>query len=240
MKPNVLDLYHGDNRDAVPDFHAISGAGIWAIIHKTSQGNAMVDKQYAPRRLAATSAGLLWGAYHFMDATDPIDQAKHFLSVAEPDANTLLACDYEKSSATPALHQCKDFMAYVDANAPGQTTCVLYSGDLIRETLQPPKGGHQNPAMLGAEMFFAQHRLWLAEYGPHANIPWPWSDKTISDMWRNPFLWQFSGSGRINPIIGAVDLNFYAGTKDQLAANWAQLQAPTPNPAAAASQTDNG
>jgi lysozyme len=231
MKANILDMYHGDNRDEVPDMVSLRANGIWAVIHKTSQGNAMVDRQYAPRRAAGIAAGLLWGAYHFMDATDPIDQAKHFLDVAQPDANTLLACDFEKSTSTPALHQCKDFMAYVDQNAPGNVMCVLYSGDLIRESLRPNAGGHQAQNMPGAEMFFAQHRLWLAEYGPHANVPWPWSDKTLSKMWAQPFLWQFSETGRVNPIIGNVDLNFYAGTNDDLKNNWASLSTPTPNPA---------
>jgi GH25 family lysozyme M1 (1,4-beta-N-acetylmuramidase) len=232
MTPNVLDLYHGDNRDAVPNFTEIRDNGIWAIIHKASQGNAMTDKQYAPRRAAALADGLLWGAYHFMDASDPVVQAKHFLDVAQPDDNTLLACDFEKSSSTPSLHQAKDFMAYVDANAPGQVTCVLYSGDLIRESLRTNAGGHQAQGMAGAEMFFAQHRLWLAEYGPHANIPWPWSDKMLSQNWSSPFLWQYSEKGKINPILGNVDLNFYAGSLDDLKANWASLSSPTPNPAA--------
>jgi lysozyme len=231
MTPNVLDMYHGDNREEVPNMVEIQQQGIFAIIHKASQGNAMVDKQYAPRRAAALSAGLLWGAYHFMDSSDPIIQAKAFLAAAAPDENILLACDFEKSSATPALHQCKDFMSYVDQNAPGQVTCVLYSGDLIRESLRPNAGGHQAQGMAGAEMFFAQHRIWLAEYGPHANVPWPWSDKTLSKNWSAPFLWQYSEKGRVNPVLGNVDLNFYAGNADQLKANWASLTSPTPNPA---------
>jgi len=229
---NVLDLYHGDNREAVPDFAALRINGIWAIIHKATQGMAMVDKTYSARRDAAVKAGLLWGAYHFLTAdADGATQAEKFLATAAPDENTLLACDFERSKSTPALHQCLDFMSYVDQNAPGQTTCVLYSSDLIRETLRKPVGGHRADAMNGAEMFFAQHRLWLAEYGPHANVPWPWSDKTLSAMWSAPFLWQFKAVGKINPIIGAVDLNHYAGTFDQLKANWSSLVTETPNPA---------
>ena len=31
--------------------------------------------------MGALQAGLLWGAYHYADATDPVRQADHFLSV---------------------------------------------------------------------------------------------------------------------------------------------------------------
>lgn len=229
---NVIDMFHGNNREEIPDMVALKSNGIFGIIHKTGQGTTMVDKTYGPRRAAAVKAGLLWGAYHFLTgSSSAIDQAKFFLDHAQPDENTLLACDFEKSNATPALHQCLDFMSYVDQNSPGQITCVLYSGDLIRETLKPVRGGHQAQGMTGAEMFFAQHRLWLAEYGPHANIPWPWSDKTLSQMWQQPFLWQFSEIGRVNPIVGNSDLNYYPGSFDALKANWASLQQATPNPA---------
>jgi len=231
-KANVLDLYHGDNREAVPDFAALFINGIFGCIHKVSQGVHMVDKTYAPRRKAASGTSLLWGGYHFLTADAPgEDQAKFFLDNATPDENTLLACDFEKSSATPSLQQCRDFMAYVDLNAPAQTTCVLYSSDLIRETLRPQLAGHRSADMLGIEMFFAQHRLWLAEYGPHPNVPWPWSDKTISLMWSAPFLWQFMDTGRVNPIVGNVDVNYYPGSFDELKANWTSLSSATPNPA---------
>jgi lysozyme len=231
MTPNVLDLYHGDNREAVPDFKSISENGIWAIIHKSSQGHAYQDPTYKARRTAATAAGLLWGAYHFMDASDAIEQAKFFLEMAAPDDNTLLACDFEKSTSTPALHQVMDFMSYVDQNSPGNLHCVLYGSDLVRESLQPIQGGNQSQSMRGAEIFFAQHRLWLAEYGPHSKVPWPWSDKDISKMWENPFLWQYSETGKVNPILGNVDLNVYTGTQDDLKKNWAMLATATPNPA---------
>ena len=231
MRPNVLDLYHGDNRELVPNFAAVKQNGIFAIIHKSTQGMNYVDKTYAARKGAALDAGLLWGAYHFLThASNGADQAKFMLDTITPDANTMIACDFEKSAATPTLQQCMDFMSYIDANAPGNVSCVLYSGDLIRETLRPLHGGHQAQVMNGAEMFFAQHRLWLAEYGPHSNLPWPWSDHALSSMWRNPWLWQYSGSGRVNPVIGAVDLNYYPGEFYQLKSNWTTLTTPTPNP----------
>jgi|SRR5216684_5844252 len=236
MQPNLLDLYHGDNRDAQIDFVTLAQVGIWGIIHKASQGLNWKDPKFVQRVGDAHAAGLLCGAYHYLDASDAIKQASNFLeSIARigdiAKGNFLIAADYEKSADGnhPALHQLQDFMAYVDKNVPG-TLCVLYSGDLIRETLKPVVGGHVSADMIGVSDFFRQHRLWLAEYGPHENIPWPWSEtvspvrESINDraVFENTgaWLWQFNGHGRMPKIIGDTDLNYYSGTKEQLAAEW--------------------
>ena len=92
INPKVVDLYHGDG---VTDFAAAYAFGIRGIIHKATQGTDIADPAYAARRKLAADAGLLWGAYHFNSGDDPALQAKHFLSVAEPDATTLLALDFE-------------------------------------------------------------------------------------------------------------------------------------------------
>jgi hypothetical protein len=64
MQPLVIDIYHGD---AVQDFARVKAAGIIGVIHKASQGGAVVDRAYASRRKLALAAGLKWGAYHFFD-----------------------------------------------------------------------------------------------------------------------------------------------------------------------------
>src|SRR6185436_14316090 len=61
------------------------------------------------RQTAAARAGLLWGAYHFGDATDPIRQAEFFLNTVgsqwrgpsiHPDG-VLLVLDFEKNGHYP-------------------------------------------------------------------------------------------------------------------------------------------
>lgn len=210
---NILDMFHGDNREKPIDFAALMNAGIFAVIHKASQGSNYTDARYLQRAAAAKQAGMLWGAYHFLDASDPEKQAKHFLSVVNPtpDDNICLIADYEKTKGdTPSLHQLGTFMSYIDANVDG-ASCVCYSGDLIRETLTDHIGGHQADDMKGSMNYFGSHRLWLAEYGPHENIPKPWS---------KAWAWQFSETGREPGIVGNVDLNWYDGTREQLAAEW--------------------
>ena len=88
---------------------------------------------------------------------------------------------------------------------------VLYSGALIKDQL----GGT-------VDAFFGGHRLWLAQYGPTPKV---------QKSWHSYWLWQYSGDG-IGPLphdcpgipgnsAGKIDCNTYAGSPDQLAAEWA-------------------
>jgi lysozyme len=106
-KPLVVDIYYGDR---VQDFAQTKASGIVGVIHKATEGRGFVDKLYAARRklwLDGGKAALAqpdgssvpvaakWGAYHFFHGDDPVAEAEHFLAVAEPDADTLVALDWE-------------------------------------------------------------------------------------------------------------------------------------------------
>lgn len=221
-KINVLDMFHGDNREALPDFRTLKNFGVHATIHKASQGIHYADPKYKARRAVCQDAGMLWGAYHFLDSSPAADQADFFLNScgASNGDPILLAADYETSNQPPSLLQLMEFLKIVDAATPSR--CVIYSGNLIRETLRPPGGGFRSPQMVGSEQFFQTHRLWLAEYGPHERIPFPWCEK-ISEEIPAPgvFLWQFTDRAHVNPIIGNVDGNFFDGDFAALAKGWA-------------------
>lgn len=226
---NVIDMYHG-NAVKTSDFVALKANGVFAIIHKASQGSHYTDPFYAQRKQAALAAGMLWGAYHFLDASNVNDQVSNFLSVAVTDPGAdpiLLACDYENSNSQPSLQQLYQFMAQVDRLSPPGVQCALYSGNLIRETLRPQAGGHQDQTMVGVETFFQQHRLWLAEYGPKENIPWPWNSSIVKSSDQSTaipppgvFLWQFTENARMRPLVGATDGNFFDGSFEDLQKRW--------------------
>ena len=63
-----------------PDFVGMASEGIVGVIHEATYPRLERDARYYERQRAALEAGLLWGAYHFGDATNPIGQADHFLS----------------------------------------------------------------------------------------------------------------------------------------------------------------
>src|SRR5204862_2435608 len=75
---NVVNLSHYDMMR--PDFAAMKSEGIVGIIHEATYPRLDRDSQYAFRHQAAAQAGLLWGAYHYADATGPVRQADHLRS----------------------------------------------------------------------------------------------------------------------------------------------------------------
>src|SRR5882757_9631 len=91
-KPLVIDIYYGDE---VQDFALTKAFGIVGVIHKASEATGFVDKLYGARRKHATDLGMKWGAYHFFHGAEPVKEADHFLAVAEPDIDTLVALDWE-------------------------------------------------------------------------------------------------------------------------------------------------
>ncbi|HVT27649.1 MAG TPA: glycoside hydrolase family 25 protein [Lacipirellulaceae bacterium] len=208
--PLVLDLSH---HDEVEDWGKVYASGIRGVIHKATQGGSFVDGDYAKRKAAAKAAGLLFGAYHFADASDVTKQVEHFLSVAGTEPDTLLALDYEPNRTnTMSLAQAKQFLQLV-YDKTGQRP-IIYSGNLLKEQLKK------------ADPFFSSHRLWLAQYGPKARLP-----NGFSSYW----LWQYSGDGvngsGIIPGIKTkgVDCNVFGGS--DLAAEWCHVPAkPAPIP----------
>ena len=206
MTPVVIDIYHGDT---VVDLTKTKASGIIGVIHKASQGGSSVDPAYAVRRKLASAAGLLWGAYHFFDFTaSPAEQADHFLSVATPDAGTLVALDWEDvGNASPSAMQARTFLEEIESKLGRKA--VIYSGNVAKEQIQ------------GKDPYFGAHKLWLAEYGT------TWK---VQESWTSPFLWQNNGDNygpgphSIPGMSGLVDNNTIVDpmTAADLIAQWAK------------------
>ena len=107
----VVNMSHYDLMR--PDFVRMANEGIVGVIHEATFPRLRLDDRYYERQEAAQEAGLLWGAYHFADATNPIRQADHFMdSVAsgrssiKPEESgkrrgVLLVLDFEKNNHYP-------------------------------------------------------------------------------------------------------------------------------------------
>jgi GH25 family lysozyme M1 (1,4-beta-N-acetylmuramidase) len=199
MSDVVIDLYHGDKVGV--DFSVIKSAGVAAVVLKATQGSGFIDPTYAPRVAQARAAGLMVGAYHFLDATSPIEQMAHFLSVVGTTDGVLLAVDFEAYAISQATAVQAASAVMTVKSATGRFP-VLYTG---RYMLDAP-----NPML-------SQCPLWLAEYGTRPVCPPGWS------QWK---LWQHTdgqvGSAPV-PVrgIGPCDRSRFAGTIDQLKAWWA-------------------
>src|SRR5438094_9693854 len=76
---SVVNLSHYDLMQ--PDFVGMKSEGIVAVIHEATYPRFQRDARYRERQVAAMQAGLLWGADHFGNATNPIRQADQFLGL---------------------------------------------------------------------------------------------------------------------------------------------------------------
>lgn len=200
----VIDLSH-NNADV--DFNRARAAGVLGLIHKATQGTGFSDPTYSARRDQAKQGGLLWGAYHFATAADPVAQARFFLRVANIAPGDLVVLDFEVNEASPnntmTLDQASTFISTVQ-DATGITP-GLYGGAYLKEQMAN-----------SVDRTLATCWLWWAQYGPVPDIPPAWAAWT---------LWQYTdGHHGIPPFIvdgvGACDRDQYQGAADELQTKW--------------------
>lgn len=197
----VVDLSH---HNVIPKgLTEAKAAGVVGVIHKATEGASITDHKYNSRRALASSAGLLWGAYHFMRPGSVSAQVNLFMEIAKPNDETLMACDYEDEGIP--VNALVEFMQQLEEKL-GRSP-VLYCGHILKAKL-----GSRPRAEL------QKYRLWLAQYGPTPHPPAGWS-KT--------WLWQFS-DGSVGPkphsvpgINSPVDCDHFAGSDEQLRNEWA-------------------
>jgi lysozyme len=205
----VIDLSHYNNGGVVTiDFGAVAGGGVSGVIHKATQGTSVVDPAYAARRPAALAAGLLWGAYHFGSAADGAQQADFFLRTVDPAGSDLLVLDLEatydasgQQTASMSLAQAEAFVTHV--NQQTGRWPALYGGSYLKSLL----GSHTDTTL-------ARCWLWIAEYTSAAapSLPTGWPTWT---------LWQYTESGSVPGITGAVDRDRFNGSElAQLVNTW--------------------
>ncbi len=193
----VLDISH---HNTIVSFQKMYDFGIRGVILKSTQGSHYVDRTYERRVKQARDAGLLTGAYHFATGDNVEAQVRNMLDVVEIDDKTLVALDYEPNRASEmSLSQCREFFEHMDTQLGRKT--VLYSGNLIKETLSKP------------DPIICNRKLWLAQYGSSYVLP-----VGFADCW----LWQYAEKGAVPGITGAIDHNSFDGTDEDLALEWAE------------------
>ena len=224
----VVNLSHYDGMR--PDFTRMRDEGVVGVIHEATFPRFDSDSQYGIRQQAATRSGLLWGAYHFADATDPIRQADHFLRVVEltwSKANLeprpggiLLVLDFEKnhySGGTMGVDQAVAFVERIRQRT-GKYPGVYGSENRLRAVLNSSKATPTQRQVL------TNCWLWIANYHYEPRSTAPWSD------WH---LWQYTGDGKcgLRPStafpksvanIPKAERNIFRGSAAALRAFWAK------------------
>lgn len=204
----VVDLSHWDEVDSFED---AKDDGVVGIIHKATESNNYFDPTYNQRKKDALAAGLLWGAYHFLRPGNIKDQAQYFVREVGKNLD-LYAADHEDEGVS--LDDLKTFLSEVK-RLTGKSP-IIYSGHVLKEQL-----GDRRDSEL------SQYRLWLAQYTSRTPS---WPKPTFPQWW----LWQYTEHGECDGIPGDsegnLDLNKYAGTKQQLIDEWCEEVPPKPAP----------
>ncbi|MGI8481803.1 MAG: glycoside hydrolase family 25 protein [Chthoniobacterales bacterium] len=222
---SVVNLSHYDLMR--PDFEQMKREGIVGVIHEATYPRFVRDAYYGARQTAAARAGLLWGAYHFGDATDPIRQADHFLRVVEsqsrgpglqPNGGVLLVLDFEKNGHYPGgsmrVDQAVTFVERIRQRT-GKYPGLYCSEFRLRRVLFDPKVTESQRQTL------ANCWLWIANYHFEPRNTEPWSRWTM---------WQYTGDGvcdlpRASYPKGVANIrnaerNMFRGDRDALASFW--------------------
>ena len=193
---SVVNLSHYDLMRV--DFVAMKSEGVLGVIHEASFPRLQRDWRYSERQLEAMRAGLLWGAYHFGDGTNPVQQADHFLStvasshpIVNPAPNeeknrpgVLLVLDFEQNThyrgGSMSVGQAVAFVERIKERT-GKYPGIYGSEYRLRSMLYGSGASPADRAVL------SNCWLWIANYHaqPRYNTPW--------DNWH---LWQYTGDGK--------------------------------------------
>jgi lysozyme len=202
-KPCCIDLYHEDNVSDTPTalagFNLVKRDGIFALIHKASEGTDDPDNRYDARRAKWMSGSIipvtdvdgtklelspLFGAYHFFHGVNAAAEAKYFLMMTRLASGDLPFIDWEEVGASgyqPSLELADAFCCAVE-DALGRV-CGVYGGNVPRERFAAEK-----PSSTVLDRFQARP-LWFCGYGGVQDLnelPEPWTDV-------GAFLWQDDG-----------------------------------------------
>jgi len=206
-------MYNSRRRTDSIDFHSAYVDGIRAIIHKCTQGMGSVDPTYAERVAKAKDAGILWGAYHFSLPGSGEAQANHFLSAIGNHGNTVMALDWEDSSA-----------GQMSAAEAANFVTTIFDKTGKYPLLYSRTGFINHSGATHSELeTLSKCPLWLSAYSwgtTHPKLPSSWNKYTI---------WQFTdnnkGHGAV-PVkgIGACDRDIFNGSEEDLQAFWTAHQ----------------
>ena len=177
---------------------SVKAAGIDFAIARISDGSAL-DTDFATNWSGMKSAGVIRGAYQYFEpGQDPMTQANIVISaVGMLGAGDLpVTADMETTGGQSA--------ATIAANL--QTWATAVHAGTGKVPMIYTAVGYWNSSV--GSTSFASDPLWVANWG----VTCP----DLPSGWSNWVFWQYSDTGSVSGISGAVDLDEYNGTVAQL------------------------
>lgn len=189
-----IDVSH---YQGVVDWQEVAQNGMAFAFAKATEGITYVDPQLAANWEGIRAAGLVRGAYHFFEPNDDAtQQATHFLSTVQLAPGDLPpVLDVETTGGVSDTEIWSGVTSWLQA--VGQATGrqpILYTSPGFWSSHAP-------------DLALTQYPLWLADYADQPTLP---------DGWTSWLFWQYSQSGSCPGVTGAVDLDVFSGSFQQL------------------------
>jgi lysozyme len=181
-----------------PDWNAVAGDGIVYAITRVNHGDFM-DPEFDTNWAAIKEVGLVRGAYQYFDPSgDPVTQAQTLIdkvgTLGPGDLPPVI--DVESTDGLGPEVIAANVRTWVDMveGATGRRPLIYTGSYFWNDNVQTDE--------------FAGYPLWIAHYTTDCpNLPAVWGDWVF---------WQYSSTGNVAGIYGAVDENRFNGTLEQL------------------------
>lgn len=205
-----------------PDWPGLAAEGHDFMISKVTGEGAYVNPYAATNIQRARAAGLIVGAYDWVEPQGSMtgaDAARSFLraldAVAPSQPGDLLCVDFETPDwyTGPLGRDIEPFMnvyLYTLRNEGKQPVIVYTAPYFLLET------GAKDWAWLAQDFHY-----WIAAPGPLAQLPddAPWPGGSLVKPWGSALLHQHQWHALSSAVAGEFDRNRFQGTREQLAAH---------------------
>jgi lysozyme len=182
------------------DWNSVAGSGRSFAYARVSDGTTFVDPDFDQNYAGIAAAGMARGAYQFFEpAQDPVAQAKLLLQkivlpLQPGDLPPML--DLEVTGGQPAATIAANIESWVTTirSSTGRSPVIYTSPFFWNSSVQATT--------------FGTIPLWVSQTGV--------SCPTLPDGWTSWMIWQYSFSGSVSGITGAVDLDEFNGSQQDL------------------------
>jgi RHS repeat-associated protein len=195
----------------------------WASVHsagktfafaKATEGASFLDSTLANNMVNGTSAGVLMGAYHFArpdsSANDAVNEANWFLTnagqyVTRGYLRPVLDVEDGSSLGASALSAWVNTWCTTVQNATGVDPIIYCNTDYATNYLNAS---------------VTSHNLWIANWSTSYGDPTTTGSPPAGVWGGNWDFWQYSDTGSVSGISGAVDLDAYTSDLNSLESNF--------------------
>lgn len=172
---------------------SVAKAGVSYAMIKATEGDSYKDPMFATNWAGCKDNKLRCGAYHYFLPTDS------FLNQADLLVGALNEVQFDPTADLPPAIDCEDMEGVSPSTYVYALKELLL---LLKKQIECTPMIYVSPAFwqgLGSPDF-TEYPLWVANYtsAPAPEVPTPW--KTYA-------LWQYSQSGQVEGVSGAVDLD---------------------------------